>query len=275
MRSGMAVLLTVFLIGVSGSLFAQQPQQQQVPQEPDRRWTKPGPVQDGGVREILESIVIPPIPGAPFTATLDTEWVRFAPDGGTITFVNERHIARDGRGRIYEERWSLVPKFQPNVDIPSKITWIQIADPKLHTLYNCSIAKHVCDLLTYDPAKDLAAAQPRTPPPATATGDRGLPTTLEDLGTRNIAGVETVGIRQTYRIEVGSMGNDQPMTSMKEEWHSQVLGINLLSIRAGPMVGKETFTITELNASEPDPQLFELPSGYKVSDQRKNPPISW
>jgi hypothetical protein len=275
MRSGIVVLLIVFLVGASGWLCAQQPEQEQAPQEPDRRWTKPGPVQDGGVRQVLESIVIPPIPGAPFTATLDTEWVRFTPDGGTITFVNERHIARDGRGRIYEERWALVPKFHPNGDIPSKLTWIQIADPKLHTLYNCSTDKHVCDLLTYDPAKDLTAAQPRTPPPAAAAGDRGLPTTLEDLGTRNIAGVETVGIRQTYRIEIGSMGNDQPMTSVKEEWHSQELGINLLSIRSGPMVGKQTFTITELNASEPDPQLFELPSGYKVTDQRKNPPISW
>ena len=41
------------------------------------------------------------------------------------------------------------------------------------------------------------------------------------------------------------------------------------------MVGKQTFTITELTAAEPDPQLFELPVGYKVTDLRKNPPISW
>jgi len=270
MRIQVVVLL---LIGASCFLCAQEPQQQATPQEPDRRWTKPGPTQDGGTRQVLESIVIPPIPNAPFAATLDTEWVRFAPDGGTITFVNQRHIARDGRGRIYEERWALVPKYHPNGDIPSKMTWIQIADPKLHTLYNCSTEMHVCDLLTYDPAKDLTAARPRTPPPPGA-GDRG-PTTLEDLGTRNIAGVDTVGIRQTYRIEVGSMGNDQPMTSMKEEWHSQELGVNLLSIRSDPMSGKQTFTIVELTASEPDAQLFELPAGYKVSDQRKNPPISW
>src|SRR5271165_4821312 len=68
------------------------------------------PSRDGGVREVLESIVIPPIPNAPFTATLDTEWVRYAGDGATITLVNERHIARDRMGRIYQERWYLVPK---------------------------------------------------------------------------------------------------------------------------------------------------------------------
>lgn len=269
MRIQVVVLL---LIGASCYLRAQDPQQQPTPQVPDRHWTRPGPAQDGGVRQVLESIVVPPIPNAPFWATLDTEWVRFAPDGGSITFVNQRHIARDGRGRIYEERWALVPKYHPNGDIPSKMTWIQIADPKLRTLYNCNTEKHACDLVTYDPAKDLTAAQPRRTPPT--AGDRG-PTSLEDLGTRNIAGVDTVGIRRTYRIEVGSMGNDQPMTSMKEEWHSQELGINLLSVRSDPMSGKQTFTIVELNASEPDPQLFDLPAGYKVSDQRKNPPISW
>src|SRR5215469_14739719 len=178
MRIQVVVLL---LIGASCFLCAQEPQQQATPQEPDRRWTKPGPTQDGGVRQVLESIVIPPIPNSPFHATLDTEWVRFAPDGGTITFVNERHIARDGRGRIYEERWDLVPKFHLNGDVASKMTWIQIADPKLRTLYNCSTDRHVCDLVTYDPAKDLTAAQPRIPP-RTGTVDHG-PFTLEDLGT--------------------------------------------------------------------------------------------
>src|ERR1700756_1236885 len=68
------------------------------------------PSRDGGVREVLESIVIPPLPNAPFTATLDTEWVRYAGEGATITLVNERHIARDRNGRVYQERWYLVPK---------------------------------------------------------------------------------------------------------------------------------------------------------------------
>ena len=92
---------------------------------------------------------------------------------------------------------------------------------------------------------------------------------------RRIVADHLQDIRETNRIEAEAMGNDQPMTSVKEEWHSQELGINLLSIRSGPMVGKQTFTVVELTASEPDPQLFELPAGYKVTDQRKNPPISW
>ncbi len=240
-------------------------------QAPQTQQPRPRPAaQDGGVREVLESIVIPPIPNAPFTATLDTEATKYAADGGTMTFVNERHIARDGQGRIYEERWLLVPK---NSNVKSTMNWIQIADPKQRTLYNCGPQKQICDLLVYDPASDLAAAAPRKGTSRTlAHGDGNV--AWEDLGNRNIAGIDTVGTRETTTMNAGTMGNDQPLTSMREYWHSDQLGINLLSIRSSPFFGKQTFTITEITAAEPDAQMFELPAGFTVHDQRKNVPIS-
>ena len=94
----------------------------------------PGTTPDGGVRQVLESIFIPPKPSAPFTLTLDTEWTRSLGNGGTYTLVNKRHIARDSAGRVYEERWYLVPK---NGKQESTMNYIQIADPSRHTLYNC------------------------------------------------------------------------------------------------------------------------------------------
>jgi hypothetical protein len=247
------------ILGISG-LFLVADAQQQPQYRP--------PARDGGTREVLESIVIPPIPHAPFSATLDTEWVKYAADGGTITLVNERHIARDARGRIYEERWILVPK---NGTFKSTMNWIQIGDPTQRTLYNCSPQRHLCDLLVYDPASDLSAAAPTRK--LAPSGQNGNPS-WEDLGERNIAGIDTVGRRRTATIEPGTIGNDQPATTMSETWHSDELGINLLSIRSDPMFGKQTFTITEITPSDPDAQLFEVPAGFKVNDQRKNPPIS-
>jgi hypothetical protein len=41
------------------------------------------------------------------------------------------------------------------------------------------------------------------------------------------------------------------------------------------MTGKQNFTITELSAVEPDPELFKVPEGYEVRHMRKNPPIFW
>src|SRR4051812_33432171 len=69
---------------------------------------------DGGAGNgIMQSLFIPPKAGAPFSLTLSTEWTRPLPGGGTWTLVNERHIMRDSKGRIYQERWILVPKGGP------------------------------------------------------------------------------------------------------------------------------------------------------------------
>ena len=97
-------------------------------------------------------------------------------------------------------------------------------------------------------------------------------TSVEDLGTRNIAGVDPVGQRSTTLVEPGVEGNDQAVTAMREVWHSQKLGINRLSIQSEPIVGQQTFTITELSSSDRDSHLFEVPAGYTVPDLRTNSP---
>ncbi len=258
----MQTSIAAILWFVSLSCLAQSPQPQQ---------QRPVPAtQDGGVREVLESIVIPPIPHAPFTATLATEATKYTADGASMTFVNERHLARDAQGRIYEERWYLVPK---GGNVKSTMNWIQIADPKQRTLYNCSIENHICDLLVWEFASDLAAASPpKGPSGPMPNGDGSV--TWEDLGTRNVAGVDTVGSRETTIVNAGTMGNDQPLTSMREYWHSNQLGLKLLSIRTSPMFGKQTFTITEITPGDPDMQLFQIPAGYKVNDQRNDTRVS-
>jgi hypothetical protein len=261
------------ILGLISSISAAQTQEP-LPSQAQRTELSPAlrphqPTLDGGTRETLESIVIPPIPGAPFYATLATEATKYSADGGTMTFVNQRHIARDGQGRIYEERWVLVPK---NSDVKSFMNWIQIADPKQRTLYNCSPQAKICDLLVYDPADDLSGASLRPVRPHITQNPNGSQSS-EDLGTRSILGIETSGVRETTVTNAGIMGNDQPLTSMTEYWHAKQLGINLLSVRSSPFFGKQTFTITELTTGEPDPQLFQLPS-YAIHDQRKNAPIS-
>jgi hypothetical protein len=223
---------------------------------------------DGGTREVLESIFIPPKPGAPFTLTLDTEWSRPFGAGGTYTLVNERHIARDSAGRIYEERWSLQPKGGKD---PSLMTYIQIADPVRHTLYNCRMFEgKTCYLLNYSGSASEAyrpAVQPSGPLP---NGDGYH--THEDLGGNSLFGFETAGYRETTTLNPGVYGNDQPMVTTREFWYSPQLGIDLISTLDSPRSGKQTFTVTVISASEPDPKLFDLPEGYQVVDQRKASP---
>lgn len=222
-------------------------------------------VQDGGTRVMLESIAVPPMANAPFTLTLQTGWVRsLEGGGGTITLVNERRIARDSLGRIYQERWMLVPK---NGRAKSHMTTIQIADPNNHTLHNCFFdGPHICALTTYSETTSTVY-KVDGPPTGPLPNDTGY-ATREDLGHEFIAGVDTVGTRESVVYNPGVFGNDEKVTVSREYWNAPQLGIDLLSKRSDFQSGKQTFTVTTLDLAEPAAQLFELPEGFKVSDRR-------
>ena len=118
-------------------------------------------VEDGGAHgSILESIIVPPKAKAPFTLILETTWVRRLADGGSITTANKRKIARDANGRIYMERWWLVP---PNYPEQSQMTTIQISDPVAHTHINCFMM---------DPRSSVRCRlSSRRPKPSTTSSD--------------------------------------------------------------------------------------------------------
>ena len=267
---GIAALLTLSaLLSCQQSSAQTQPPlapraQPQGPQKPVQQFH----VEDGGTREVLESIVIPPKAQAPFFLLLQTEWVKSLSDGGTITLVNQRRIARDGAGRIYQERWLLVPK---NGREESQMTTIQISDPNNHTLYNCFMdQRNQCVLSTYTPSTN--AIYKFQGPPTGLLPDSTGSAIHEDLGKQLIAGLETIGTRDSIIYNPGVFGNDRTMTVEREFWYSTQLGINLLSKRSDPRIGTQTFTATNLIPSEPDPDLFKLPDGFQVVDQRQTAP---
>ena len=218
---------------------------------------------DGGAGRSMESIFVPPKAGAPFSLTLGTEWTRTMANGGTFTVANERHIVRDTKGRIYQERWILVPR---GGKVKSQMNFIQITDPELHTWHNCDVFRKICELLPYS----LTTAQTYPPfifpsgPLPDGSGSR----THEDLGESSTLGVNTHGYRDTTTINEGVMGNDQPMVSLREFWFSPHLGFNLISIVDEPQSGKQVFTVKDLSTAEPEPTYFEVPAGYTVVDHR-------
>jgi hypothetical protein len=219
---------------------------------------------DGGVRETLESIVVTPLANAPFTLTLQTEWVRTMGDAGTFTVVNERRIARDGKGRIYEERWALVPK---NGKTKSFMTAIQIADPLKHSLYTCMMNdEHLCHLTSYTDSTALPH-EVRETKTVTLPNDQGF-VAHQDLGDGSTEGIETIGTMISTTYNPGVFGNDNQFTVEREYWYSPRLGINLVSKISDPRFGTQTFTAANVEPSEPDPTLFELPKGFSPMDER-------
>ena len=225
---------------------------------------------DGGTREVLESIVVPPKTGAPFTLKLDTEWVKPLAEGNTVTLVNERTIARDSSGRIYQQRVMLEPQ-NASGEHRWMVNVIQIMDPNEHTLYNCWLLPHdkrSCDLLDYKASTTInyRPAHVVTGPLPNGRGEAQH----EDLGGQTVAGVATQGSRDTTTIAPGVSGNAREMIFQRETWYSPELGINLISVLKTPSAGKQTFIVKEITPSEPDPALFVLPEGFKIVDRRES-----
>ena len=163
----------------------------------------------------------------------------------------------------------LVPK---GSDVKSSMNFIQIADPNNHTLYTCSTSRRSA-ISRYRPPQ--SAAFEGEEPPARSFQTKDASQTVEDLGMKNLLGVDTVSTRQTTTIKSGVVGDDRPFQIVLEFWHSPRLGFNLQSIHSDPRIGTQTFTFTELDTTNPDPQLFAVPQGYQVVDQQTSPPISW
>ena len=252
------LLLSPFLFLATSVPWAQAPGQQQEPPHQSQR------LADGGLRQVLISILIPSLPAAPFTAIVRTEWIRRLPDGSSITLKSHRAIARDAAGRIFQERRTLVPDDGKS---ESGISQIEISDPVLHRLYICVPRELVCQL------KEFSAAPFADAPVTPSTPKHPGAATEEDLGKQSISGLETVGTRETTVIPTGQIGNNSPIATRRESWYSPQLGVNLISKQEDPRFGVQNFEVTDIILGDPDSKLFEVPAGSKILDLRKPPEI--
>ena len=86
----------------------------------------------------------------------------------------------------------------------------------------------------------------------------------EELGTRDIEGVSAEGTRRVTTIPEGAIGNERPIEIVYESWYSKELGLVVYSKHSDPRFGEQTYSVTNIVRSEPDPSLFTVPHGYKV-----------
>ncbi len=218
---------------------------------------------DGGGTGVLESIYVPNLPNAPFSLALRTEWVHTLPNGGTFTQVNARPIMRDSAGRIYQERWLLTPK---GSGISSQMTTIQVDDPIAHVFYQCRVYQKVCEL--YPSFLGLAHYDPTRVKSGPLSNGKGA-FLHEDLGAQSFAGLPVHTYRDTTTLDAGTLGNDMPMSTVREFRYSPELGFNLYSVLEAAQIGRQIFTVEALSTTEPDPKFFRPPEGYKLIDKRK------
>lgn len=109
----------------------------------------------------------------------------------------------------------------------------------------------------------------------TVGGQSNFETKTEQLGSKNIEGVEAEGTRSVTTIPAGAIGNERPIETVYEKWYSKELQLVVMSKRSDPRFGEQTYRLTNIVRSEPDPSLFSVPAGYKpYSSQSGSKPYS-
>lgn len=86
----------------------------------------------------------------------------------------------------------------------------------------------------------------------------------DQLGMQSIEGVEAEGTRTVTTIPAGAIGNERPIEITYEKWYSRELQLVVMSKHSDPRFGEQSYRLTNIVLSEPDPSLFSPPSGYRV-----------
>jgi hypothetical protein len=204
-------------------------------------------------------VFVTPIPNVPLLAVVNTQSSQILKDGTTSNRKTLSAIARDGHGRIFNERRPLIPSSEAATP---PILSIHIYDPQ--TRMNIFI----------DPQSRVARQSMLNRPPSSVPPEAGSIPLVgssppsqyvkeEDLGTKRMEGVEVHGIRDTQTIPAEANGGKE-ITVVDEYWYSEDLRLNMLAIHKDPRTGEQTTTVTQLDRAEPDPNIFEIPSGYRV-----------
>lgn len=204
----------------------------------------------GGVHTHVAGVFVTPVAGAPFTATVMIQTEVSLPDGTTHTKYTINMIARDSAGRIHNERRRLVPDSFRGTP---PLTEGHIFDPqtRINTFY--------------DPMTRVATQRILPAPPAEANQIRPGDNT-EDLGTSQLDGLQTRGIRTTHTVAGQLSGTGKPVEVTDEYWYSDDLHMTVMIRHNDPRTGVQTVALTKITRQEPTPDWFQVPDGYKVVD---------
>jgi hypothetical protein len=216
--------------------------------------------------------------GAPFSASWTQTITKKRPDSTTFSQVSTTKVSRDRAGRTYfeEHGWR-------NDGKPAPVAfWVN--DPVMLLSIYWTAGSKVANVHHY-PNPDSPESQmqmlkaPWTKTPWADTFCVDWPPNgeyregafeIERLDRRTIAGVEVDGIRAMRVLPPGNRGYLQSVTITEERWYSDELQLAVLNVVDDPRVGTNTWEVTNLERSEPSPELFRPPPGYTIRDDNPN-----
>jgi hypothetical protein len=199
------------------------------------------------------------VTGAPYSAVEVRTHQQALSGGNTIQRQEQTNVYRDSQGRVRRETTRTGPDGQT-------YTRVTIFDP-------------VAGTITVLDAKDKTAfTRPAKFPSASTTAGTTTPgagsasrmgmseanVKHETLAAQSIHGLMASGTRVTRTIPAGTIGNSQALQTVRETWMSDDLKVPLKTTVTDPRMGTMTVELTNINRSQPDASLFQVPSDYTV-----------
>jgi hypothetical protein len=239
---------------------------------------------------------VPAITGAPFTAEATTEFTQMLSDGNRIERRFSTSLARDGKGRTRSEQdvamlgplvvlqkgmhWSThtvsttsgqqepePPRFTVIVDPVEGVTYT--LDERMKEARRSPARKAVQSVVELN-AQSIELKKVADKLEMVARQGAASNTVIvEPLGTRQIEGVTAEGTRMTTTVPAGQIGNLNPINVVTERWFSKDLQMAVLITRRDPRSGETVYRLTNIVRAEPPPDLFTVPSDYRVVDYSK------
>ncbi len=201
------------------------------------------------------------VKNAPYSAEAITESHRVLEDGTRIDSRQSYKIYRDSQGRMRRESESGVE--------------VWIVDPVANTSYVLDTIKQEARTMPlWIPLAD-SGARAFVKQTGAAGGKILVPNKIKteplegaqitnSLGKRTIEQVVAEGKETIKTIATGTIGNDRPIVIKSESWYSPELQLEVMTRHYDPRTGESLFRLSGLRRDEPAPDLFTVPSNYKI-----------
>ena len=217
----------------------------------------------------------PVVTEAPFSADAITTITQILGDGTRIETTTTAKFFRDRAGRVRREQ--TIVGLGAAANAASNVQTITVdpnpADGMAYTLDPTTRTAYRVPRLVFFGASvfRLNTGTIMLNGRATAAATPGFVVggsapTQESLGTRQFDGVKAAGRKTTSIIPTGQIGNDRPIEITDERWESPELRMLVYSRNSDPRTGIVEYRLTNINRTEPPPDLFVVPSDYTISE---------
>ena len=214
-----------------------------------------------GVQTRIPGVFVTPVPGAPFSGTVEILSKEPLPDGSVYIRHTINHIARNSSGIIYNERRKLEP---PDFQGEPRILSSHIYDPQTRLSTFLAPQTHIARQ-TVLPTPPPAPAN--TTPETAIAPSNAQNLSTQDLGTETVAGLPLHGTRKRRTVPAALSGTGHEITITDDYWYSDDLKVYLVLKHNDPRTGEQIVGITKVDRREPDPSTFQIPSAYKIVDE--------